>query len=66
MYVIGVWKPSSIGMEGCVKIWNQSVKSFGDIGICTNGYIFIHIDLGVKDSCCCVFKELGILPLYSQ
>ena len=23
-------------------------------------------NLGVRDSCRCVFKELGILPLYSQ
>jgi hypothetical protein len=28
MYVISIWNPTPIRMEGCVKFWNQSVKKF--------------------------------------
>jgi hypothetical protein len=48
-----------------IKFWGNSVHSQYIFKI-QKRMIRIVTNLGVKDSCRCVFKDLGILPLYSQ
>jgi len=48
-----------------IILWGNSVHSQYIFKI-QKRMIRLIANLGVRDSCHCVFKELGILPLYSQ
>ena len=48
-----------------IIFWGNSVHSQYVFKI-QKRMIRLIANLGVRDSCCCIFKELGSLPLYSQ